>query len=183
MDFDRVTGRPIGWRRIAHVVGLLVLILLVGLFIVASIPALAGADESYVVLSDSMSPSIEAGAVVFVNEVPTDTIGSGDVITYETGENARTTTHRVVEVIENDGTTQFITKGDANEDPDPSPVPASAVVGTVAFHVPLMGYVVSFANTQLGLLTLVVVPALLLIVLELRDFWRELSDEDGGETP
>lgn len=173
----------VDWYRIAHGLGMVLLIAVLSMFVIASVPALAGADESYVVLSDSMSPSIKAGAVVFVNDVPTDQIGRGDVITYQRGSvDDPTTTHRVVEVTDRDGTTQFVTEGDANEDPDPSPVPAGAVVGTVAFHVPLMGYVVAFANTQLGLLTLVIVPALLLVVLELRDFWLATSDEEGEES-
>lgn len=170
------------WRRIASIAGFVVLFAVVAIFLLALVPSFAGADHSYVVKSDSMSPAIKAGAVVFVSEVPTDSITEDAVITFEQGDDQRVT-HRVVEVRGAEGTTEFVTKGDANEDPDPSPVPASAVVGRVTFHVPLMGYVVAFANTQLGLLTLVVVPALLLIVLELRDFWREMSDEDGGEAP
>lgn len=181
MNFDAAKDLPL-WK-IAEVVAILLIFGIVIIFIVSSLPALAGADESYVVQSSSMSPSIETGAVVFVSGVPAEQIQQNDVITFEQAGEGQRVTHRVVEIIERDGTTEFVTKGDANKDPDPSPVPASAVVGRVAFHVPLMGYVVAFANTQLGLLTLVVLPALLLIVLELRDFWHEMSDEDGGEAP
>lgn len=170
----------IDWRRVANVVGLVLLVIVVGLFVVASVPQLAGADESYVVLSDSMSPTIEAGAVVFVSDVPAGEIQQGDVVTYRTGEKAAPVTHRVVEVNAADGQRSFVTQGDANEDPDASAVPASAVVGTVGFHLPLLGYVVSFAGTQLGLLALVVVPAVVLVALELRDLWRAAKDDDGA---
>lgn len=170
---DAVAGN---WRRGAHVLGAVVLVVVVALFVAASFPPLAGADESYVVLSDSMSPAIKAGAVVFVSDVPTDQIEEGDVVTYERGD-SQPVTHRVVDVVREDGERQFVTKGDANEDADSTPVSANAVVGTVSFHVPLIGYVVAFAGTDLGLVTLVVIPAALLVVLEVRDLLQGTDDQ------
>lgn len=166
----------IPWRRVAHVLGFFALAIVVVLFVVASVPQLAGADDSYVVLSDSMSPTIKAGAVVFVSDVPTDQIGTDDVITYESDSGAPVT-HRVVDVVTEDGERRFVTKGDANEDPDSQPVPSTAVVGSVGFHIPLIGYVIDFAGTDLGLIALVVVPAALLLLLEFRDLWRSAGDE------
>lgn len=183
VQFDR--------RRAANRVGLAVLAAVVFIFLATAIPQLVGADNSYLVQSDSMSPAIDAGDVVFVYDTQPEQIAEGDVITFEqagAGESDRVT-HRVVEVIERDGERQFRTKGDANEDPDPSPVPASRVIGVVGFHVPLIGYVTSFAQTRLGILALVVVPAVLLVVSEMWDLATamegdedEASDETGGET-
>lgn len=166
------------WRRWIHVLGAIVLVAVVALFVVSSVPALVGADESYVVLSDSMSPSIKAGAIVFVNEVPTDQIERGDVITYRS-DSSEPVTHRVVEVTSEGDQTSFRTKGDANEDADPTPVSPDSVIGTVGHHVPLIGYVVSFAGTDLGILALVIIPASLLIVLEIRDFWRDATEDSS----
>jgi len=170
----------VDWRRIGHWLGLCALLLVVGVFVVAAVPQAAGADESYVVLSGSMSPTIDAGSVVFVSSVPTDQISEGDVVTYDRspgGENTRVT-HRVVDVVERDGTRRFETRGDANEDPDPSLVAPNEVIGVVTFSVPYVGYVISFSQTRLGLLTLVIVPALLLVVLELRDLLSATAGDD-----
>lgn len=166
-------------RRGANVAGAVLLFAVVAIFLVAVFPGLVGADHSYVVRSDSMSPAIEAGGVVFVSEVPAERIGENDVITFEQPGGDQRVTHRVVEVIEGDGEPRFRTKGDANEDPDPEVVAPSQVIGKVAFSVPLIGYVIAFANTDLGLLTLVVLPALLLVVLEIRDI---LSGTEEGES-
>lgn len=162
-------------RRAAHALGLGVLVLVVLIFLVAAVPQFAGADESFVVQSDSMAPSIAAGSVVLVSDVPAADIMEGDVITYQRGGD-QPITHRVVE-IRDDG--QFVTKGDANEDSDPQPVPTDAVLGEVTFHVPLIGYVIAFAGTDLGLIMLVVIPAALLLVLEVRDILQ--SGEDSKE--
>ncbi|MCU4801480.1 signal peptidase I [Halobacteria archaeon HArc-gm2] len=184
-DSNPSDSAGVDWRRIANLVGLAVLAIVVFLFVAAAVPQIVGADESYVVLSDSMSPAIEAGAVVFVGEVPADDIGEGDVITIEragaTGDSSRVT-HRVVEVVERDGERRFRTKGDANEDPDPGLVAPSEVVGVVQFHVPYMGYVTSFAQTRLGILALVVVPAVLLVVSEVWDLLSATKPTEDDES-
>ncbi|WP_226010654.1 signal peptidase I [Halomicrobium salinisoli] len=167
------------WKRVVRVTGLAAVAAVVLLFVAAAVPQVAGADHSYVVLSDSMSPAIEAGDVVFVSDVPVDRIGEGDVVTYR-GDGGRVT-HRVVEVVETDSGPRFRTRGDANDGPDPALVSPDAVVGVVRFHVPLAGHVILFAQSGLGVLALVVVPAVLLIALEVRDLLAgSPGDDDAG---
>lgn len=185
MNGEEPEPRRIDRRRIAHAVGFLVLLAVVFLFVAAAVPQVVGADGSYVVLSDSMSPAIDAGSIVFVGEVSPERIGAGDVLTYETrgadGE-VRRVTHRVVEVVEDDGARRFRTKGDATETVDAELVAPSQVVGVVRFHVPYVGYVTSFAQSRLGVLALVVVPAALLVATEIRDLYAAASEEpsDAG---
>jgi signal peptidase len=155
----------VDWRRIGNAVGLVVLIVLVVPFAVTAVPQLALADHSYVVRSDSMSPAIQAGDVIIVEDVSADAIDVDDVITFRHGD--QLATHRVVEVVERDGSVQFRTKGDANEEPDSQLVAPEAVVGRVSITIPRIGHVVTFAQTQLGLLVLVVIPAAALAISEL----------------
>ncbi|MFB6074704.1 MAG: signal peptidase I [Haloarculaceae archaeon] len=172
---ERVAALSPGWRRALSLAGAVVLLLVVALFVAVAVPGAAGADESYVVLSDSMSPAIGAGSVVFVSNVPPAQITEGDVITFRQSGGTRVT-HRVIEVIDDGDGWQFRTKGDANEDPDPGVVAGDQVIGTVSFHVPLIGYVVEFANSGAGTVALVVVPAVLLVVSEL---WSLYGGGDG----
>ncbi|WP_049894088.1 hypothetical protein [Salinarchaeum sp. Harcht-Bsk1] len=72
-----------------------------------------------------------------------------------------------------------MTKGDANEDPDPQPVPASNVVGTAVLTIPLIGYVIHFANTPLGFAAFVLLPLGLLAVTEAWSIARR-SGSSGG---
>jgi signal peptidase len=137
-----------------------------------------------------MSPAIEAGDVVFVEDTAPSSIERGDVITFKPTEgaladNGERVTHRVTAVQNRDGERYFKTKGDANDSPDNVPVPPENVIGVVSFHVPLIGYVISFASTQSGSLLFVVLPASLLIFFEVRDIYREYEGEptrtDGDE--
>lgn len=166
-------------RRVTHAVGLLLLVVVVLAVVLTTFPGLVGAEESFVVRSNSMSPAIGAGSVVFVDDVSIDEIGEEDVITFESGGSAENrVTHRVVEVIESDGARQFRTKGDANDDPDADLVNSNQVVGKVSFSLPLIGHLISIAGTNLGLILFVVVPALALVVLEL---WDLVTGDDGGD--
>ncbi|WP_153952193.1 signal peptidase I [Halosegnis longus] len=165
-------------------IGAIVLILAVLPFVVYAVPQVAGASHSYVVLSDSMSPEINAGDVVVVDDQPTPQIEQNQVITYERPESDQLVTHRVVAVLDENGETAFRTKGDANEDVDPQPVPTENVVGVVQFHIPLIGHVVSFASSDAGLLVFVILPATGLAVSEVVSLYRDAtaSGADSGES-
>lgn len=174
----------VGRKRALNVAATGLLVALVAPFAVFAVPQLAGAQHSYVVLSDSMSPTMSAGDAVVVEEVPPSAVETGDVITFERADGADgdagtdKVTHRVVEVVQRDDGRYFRTKGDANEQPDDELVPASAVVGVVTLTIPYVGYVVDFANSDVGLLTLVVLPAVLLVVNEAWTLW--VAARDGG---
>jgi len=161
-----------------------VLVVVVLAFVVQSVPALVGAKASYVVLSGSMEPSISPGDVVIVYETDPATLDVGDVVTFARAGETIPVTHRVAEVVTADGQRAFRTKGDANEDADPGlvspdnvvgvvPSVSLPLVGSVAAVIPLIGYVIEFAKTPVGLAALVVVPLALLLALEARDALRE----------
>jgi signal peptidase len=164
-------------------VGVVFLLAVVGVFVVAAVPQIVGAEESYVIQSDSMSPAIDAGDVVFVYDVPSEKVQTDDIITFEqggAGESNRVT-HRVIAVLGSDGERRFRTKGDANEEPDPTLVAPSRVIGVVKFHIPYIGYVTSFAQSKLGLVALVVIPAILLVASEIWDL-ATTTEPNGGSS-
>ena len=172
-------------REAANLLALVVLLAIVVPFVIFAIPQVVGAEQSYVVLSGSMEPAISPGDVVIVNEVPASAIAVGDVITYGGSESSPPTTHRVIGVQEQGGELVFETKGDANENADLATAPASTVRGKVMdlpigiptnghslFVIPLIGYVIQFAQTQLGFVLLVAIP---IVLLALSEFWRFLT--------
>lgn len=173
--------------QIIHAVGLVVLVGVVLPFVVVAVPQTVGADHSYVVTSGSMRPAIPAGSMVVVRDVPPRSIHEGDVITFERDGPAASTgtprrvSHRVVEVVESDGRLHFRTKGDANDEPDPTLVPAQNVVGRVEFDIPYLGYIVSYLDSDTGVLAFVVVPAVLLVVTELWGLGRALRESKSRQ--
>ncbi len=91
------------------------------------------------VYSGSMRPAMDAGDIVIIAKVTPDTIKPGDVVQFR--EEDYTVMHRVVEIVEIEGSTFFITKGDANNNPDTNPVIPENVVGKVIFTIPRIGWI------------------------------------------
>ncbi|MEZ3117419.1 signal peptidase I [Halobaculum sp. MBLA0147] len=159
-------------RRAATVGGTILLLAVVLPFVVFALPQLIGANYGFVILSGSMEPALSTGDVVIVDAGTA--VGVGDVITFRDGRDVPTT-HRVVEVV--DGA--YLTQGDANENPDPGLVSPADVLGEVTLSIPLIGYVILWANTPLGYVAFVVVPLLLLGASELYGWVRS---DDGSES-
>lgn len=159
-------------RRIASVLGLLLLLAVIAPFAVYAVPEAVGADHSFVVLTASMTPEIEPGDAVIVAERDPATIQEGDVITFLRGTSEVPVTHRVIGVVESEGGIAFETMGDANEAPDAGVVPAANVLGVVVVAIPYIGYVIQFANSEYGFIALIVVPFGLLALNEAWAFYR-----------
>jgi len=91
------------------------------------------------VAGGSMSPALHLGDMVIVAKVSPSAIREGDIIDFRQGETR--VIHRVIDIEESDGSRQFITKGDANDNADMAPVASDRVKGKVMFNVPKVGWV------------------------------------------
>jgi signal peptidase I len=145
------------------------------------LPGLLG-YQRYVITSGSMTGSYDRGSVVFDRVVPVADLEVGDAITYTpppgSGPSGRIT-HRIVWI----GSDQFgrrtlRTKGDANEAPDPWTFTLDrATQARVAFHVPYVGYLVSFLAIRQARMVLIGLPALLIAFAVLVGFHRDVRNE------
>lgn len=89
----------------------------------------------------SMSPTIPAGSLAVVREIPADTVRVGDVVTIDRTD-ALPITHRVTSATPQGGGLVSITmRGDANPSDDPAPYLVSSV-RIVLFSVPQLAYAV-----------------------------------------
>ena len=148
--------------------------------IAGGVPEVAG-YQMYIVLSGSMSPEFDTGSLAFVQEVDTEELAVGDIITYRSSADSDSlTTHRIVEIIKN-GNTQFVTRGDANNVNDPVPVLDENVVGQVTGSVPYVGYALNFVQTRQGLILLIFVPGVLIIIYELGKIMKYLTQGNNGK--
>lgn len=130
------------------------------------------------VLSGSMTPTLGVGSVAAIEPVDPAAVRPGDVITYRDGDHL--TTHRVVDVHAG-AERSFVTKGDANEDNDPTAVEADAVVGRVLFDVPLLGHLTQLLRDPLAFLLLAALPGMVFVFLELRSLLLRWSTDEAPE--
>lgn len=150
-------------------------------------PVLVGAEGSYVVTSGSMSPAIQTGDVIFVYETAPASLETGDIVAFDASPgDDDIVTHRIIDVVENENGMGYVTKGDANENPDPGVVRPGQVIGTVQTpfgvpaRVPMLGHFLLFAGSREGIIVMVFVPVGLLIASELFTLGRALFASPTG---
>jgi len=169
----KTLGKIAYWAVIAFLI-------IVALGVVFSAFNIPGGYKLFTVQSGSMEPAIKVGSVVIIQ--PKENYKEEDIITFKK-ENERnvvnprtTTTHRVIEIKQEDNKTLYTTKGDANNSVDSTPVDKGLVLGKVSLAIPFLGYPISFAKTQTGLIILVIVPAVIIIYGELRNVKKEIKN-------
>jgi len=94
-----------------------------------------------VIYSGSMQPDIDIGDIVIISEVPTEQIKEGDIIQFKTSNSSIPIIHRVYEIQEEDNVKLYITKGDANDEPDSNPVYKEQIMGKAVFNIPKIGWI------------------------------------------
>lgn len=105
--------------------------------------------KGFTVLSGSMEPAYHTGSVIYVKPTDGAALEEGQVITfYLTGKTVAT--HRIIEVVEEDGNVRYRTKGDANEVADGSLVDPKNIIGTPVISIPYMGYALSYIQSPPG---------------------------------
>jgi signal peptidase I len=151
---------------------ILCLLLLAAVAIVAA-PRVSGVRFA-AVLSDSMRPAMSRGDMVVVWPVEPSQIEVGDIILFRApADPSARIAHRVVQIAPGSNLA-FLTKGDANEAVDRSPVPADDVLGKVRFHLPLLGHVTRQMNEPLVFLLVLAVPGGFIIAGEVWNIVGEL---------
>jgi signal peptidase len=131
-------------------------------------PAVIGYEGAFIVQTGSMEPTIPTGSVIFVNEKKPENIEERDVITFYSRTEGRTIriTHRVTEISNFNGKYYYLTKGDANSEPDSAWIPEENLIGTVEFTVPEIGFVIQRARTNPFLMLLIISASMILILNE-----------------
>lgn len=121
-----------------------------------------------------MEPAVKVGSIVIIK--PVSQYKVGDVVTFGGKKDGEIpTTHRIVSERVSDGEVVYSTKGDANEDNDPSEIRESEVIGKVLFSVPYVGYIINFARKPIGIVLIILIPALFIIYDEVMKIVREIK--------
>jgi len=135
-----------------------------------------------IVLTDSMYPEIESGDLIINKTVDPEAVQVGDVISFfdPAGNGTTIVTHRVVEVVEENGAKMFRTRGDNNNTEDRLLVGAQDIVGTYRSRIPGAGSIALFMQTTTGLIVCVVMPILLIVGYDIirRRIYEKNKKED-----
>lgn len=127
----------------------------------------------------SMHPTIPAGSLAVVQEVPAETVEVGEIVTIDREPGLLPVTHRVIAVTPGPGGSTIIEmQGDANPNPDPAPYQVRTV-RTVLWHVPeLAKAVVKLSDPRV--MAGITLGAALLVGWA---FWPRREDDDEQSAP
>ena len=94
--------------------------------------------KPFIVLSGSMETEIHVGDLILTKEVNPENLKLEDVIAFRDAEGT-VTTHRIIDIVEKENVTYFVTKGDNNESQDKNLVEFKDVEGLYIGRIPGVG--------------------------------------------
>lgn len=141
------------------------------------------------VLTSSMEPTISENTCIIIKKVPVQDLKVGDVITFTSDDpqiQGLYNTHRIHDIVEENGETLYVTKGDAIDAVDAYPVHQNQVAGIFVKELPggrLLGKCfVALSDNRIYFLV-IILPLMLCL---LSYFWQIMgmfrkSDEEDEE--
>ena len=126
------------------------------------------------VQSDSMKDILNTGDLIIskVSTDSSDTFKKGDIVSFyqEIAGERRINTHRIVDIIQENGQDLYITQGD-NKETNPEPDaelkrPIDVLAVYTGNKIPGVGNFFSFIRTQLGFFLVILLPMILFFVYE-----------------
>lgn len=133
-----------------------------------------------IVLSGSMESSIYTGDLVLIKNIDTGSLKENDIIAFRNEED-KVTTHRIIEILTQNGETLYRTKGDNNSAEDANLVKQADIEGIYFARISGVGNFLMFMQQPIGLavvlLTILVVGMICLFIMNKIDE-KKLSKED-----
>ena len=182
LDFVEREGKMQKIKKAISIIVVLILIPILLMSIVILVDSYTHPNEvpsffgwkPFIVLSGSMETQISAGDIVVVKEIDTNELKKGDIIAFKDGNIV--ITHRIDEVTEIDGKTQYITKGDNNNTQDIGYVSPEQIEGVFKFKVSRLGNLAMFIQTPLGMIVCLSIPIIIIILLQTADSKKEKEE-------
>ena len=113
-----------------------------------------------VVKTNSMSPTFDAGDLIFIKKCDPDTLKEGDIICFHTiiDNEYALNTHRIEKIDESNGVRSYTTMGHIISNGD--------IVGKYTGHLKKAGKVMDFLSGSTGFLIVIVIPMLLFFIYQ-----------------
>lgn len=115
--------------------------------------------KSFVIISESMEPTIMTGDAILVKEVKQEELKEKDIISFH--DQGDINTHRIVEILEDDGIIKYKTKGDNNKKEDKELVTYDKIEGVYQFRIKGFGKIVEVIKNKITLVVLLIVLVLI----------------------
>lgn len=136
--------------------------------------------RTFSIITASMKPELEIGDIILVKEKKYDKIKIEDTITYQgmTGEFAnKIVTHKVKNIITENGKYIYFTKGLNSVSTDPS-VYQEQVYGVVVHKFIILSLINKIIQNTIGFVIIVIIPLLYLLVSEIINIIKDGKEKN-----
>lgn len=109
--------------------------------------------KTFVIISGSMEPTIHVKDVIVVKETDETDIEVGDIISFKQEEEV--ITHRIVDILEENGIKKYTTKGDNNNLADKEKITYDDIEGKFQFKIENFGVLIGILQNKVTLVLLI----------------------------
>lgn len=135
--------------------------------------------KPFIVLSGSMEKVIFPGDLAIVKEIDTKELKENDIIAFK--DNNVVITHRIIKILEENGETKYITKGDNNDIVDDGFVKPTQVEGIFKFRIARLGNLAVFIQTPFGMIISLSIPIGILLIIQKRENDKKKKEENENQ--
>lgn len=167
--------------KIIKTIIFLILILYVGFTLIQKISGNQSifGYRIFSVATGSMIPVYNIDDVIAVKEINLDELKIGDDITYlgtKLDVTGKIVTHRIIDIINQDGKRIYVTKGVNSSVEDPK-IEGNQIYGKVIGTIPIITQLNHIIKNQYGFFFLIFLPLVIVIFLEIADTVTEMKRE------
>ena len=161
-DFDRSSKHLYKFGKILSTIICIIILFFIVFNITLIVESYINPDElpsflgikSFVIVSESMEPTIITNDVIFIVDTSKENLEVGNIISFRTGDYINT--HRIVRIEEQNGEDVYITKGDNNSNEDRTPVKFQDIEGKYLFRLPKIGKITEMLKSRITLVVLLI---------------------------
>lgn len=169
--------------KTAKILAFLLVVFLAILAVFPLFPSFKGWYKTRAVLSGSMEPVIPKGSIIINKWFEDKDLRVGEIITFARPDQKDLyITHRIVQKEKVKFGYFFRTKGDQVVACDPWKIHQGLIEGKIILVLPYVGYLYVFTQTPWGFLFLILLPAWLLILGEIKNIKKEMEKIRSGKS-
>lgn len=167
-------------KKVITVLGLIlfIVIMTLGITIVYKslsepnkIPSIFG-WKPFIVLSGSMEDTIMPGDLILTKEIDALELKEGDVISFRTNKYT-VVTHRIINIVDEEGERKYYTKGDNNNMADINPVCNNQIEGIYRYRIPELGNIALNLQKPIGIVICIALPLIIVLIAQFADSKRQ----------
>lgn len=171
-NIEKITSNISHKKIIKRIIKYIILVILMILFIINII--LSFEENTHIfgihifnIISESMEPTLEKNDIVIVQKCKESQLHKGDIITFLQDE--KIISHRILNIVKENGITKYETKGDNNKIADYNKVEFEQIYGKVVFKIKNIGQIVNYIQNIRGFINIIILAIIIYIFVSLRD--------------